>query len=394
MFDGIFKKPGQPATSAPGKAPIQPQQRAPAAAPVAQPGPVELAKEMAVGEDFQSVVDEAAIVFAAANEKEAADLLIGFLRLTKGQANHRVWFMLLDIYQALSEKEQYEKISLMFAQRFGTSPPSWEEAVGLSAAGAQALVKAAVAGGRNVMIIDGPATDLIATKTKEYIAASREMKNCKLDISRMKMEQSTLEGLSALQSIMFQLRKHKVSATLMGENHVVSWLDKKVKSTKELKNPNDSPYWMLLLEILQWRGLMEEFEELSFEYTVTFEQSGPGWEPTGVMTIETVTEVEEHAAAEAASGQIIPDDMITDVSIQRLQDEIKQSIIANGEAKIDFRQVKRMDFSSAGTFLNLLDSMGLEKSKKVVIVNPSELILALGEVVGFGLLVTIVPRKR
>lgn len=347
-----------------------------------------------MGSDFQSVVDEAAIVFAGANEKEAADMLIAFLKQTQGQANQRVWFMLLDIYQALNQKDQYEKLSLMFAGRFGTSPPSWEEAVGITPAEAQAAGKAAVAGGRNVLIIDGPANDQLSAKLKEFVAASREMKSCKLDISRMKMEQSTLEGLTSLHTIMSLLRKHRVAATLMGENHVVTWLDKKVKATKERQDLNDTPYWMLQLEILQWRGLMDDFEDLSLEYTMTFEISGPGWEPSGVMTIEAAAELEEHAGADSGTGQIIPDDLITDVSIQRLEDEIKQSITANGEAKIDFRQVKRMDFSSAGTFLNMLYGMGEEKSKKVVIVNPSELILALGDVVGFGQHVTIVPRKR
>lgn len=391
MFDGLFKKPGQQAAAATSKAPIQP--RAPVAAS-AQPGPVEMGKDSAVGADFQSVVDEAAIVFAGGDEKGAADMLIAFLKQTNGQANRRVWFMLLDIYQALGQKDQYEKLSLMFANRFGTSPPSWEEAVGLSHASASSIGKATVASGRNVLIIDGPALDQIGAKSKDFVAASREMKSCKLDISRMKMDQSSLQGLSALQSIMAQLRKHKVSATLMGENHVATWLDKKVAAAKEAQNPNDTPYWMLLLEVLQWRGMMDPFEELSLEYTMTYEISGPGWEPSGVMTIEAVSEEEEHAmAVEASGGQIIPEDLITDVSIQRLEEEIKQCIVANGEAKLDFRQVKRMDFSSAGTFLNMLYGMG-EKSKSVVIVNPSELILALGDVVGFGQHVTIVPRKR
>lgn len=392
MFDGLFnKKVAQAATTVPSKGPIQPQ-RAPVGSGAPQAGPLELAKESAIGADFQSVVDEAAIVFAGGEEKAAADMLIAFLKQTNGQANRRVWFMLLDLYQALDQQDQYEKLSLMFASRFGTSPPSWEEAMG----GAQKAVlgaKSATMGGRNVLIIDGPATNQIIPKAKDFIAASREMKSCKLDISRMKMEQSTLEGIAALQSIMGQLRRYKIAATLMGESHVATWLEKKLQASKAAANPNDTPYWMLSLEILQWRGLMESFEDQSLDYTITYEISGPGWEPSGVMTIEAVAEAEPSPTSPDGSNMIQPDEVITDVSIQRLQESINAALAEKGEARLDFRRVRRMAFSSAGTFLNLLSLLG-DKGKMVVIVNPSELILALGDVVGFGQCVTLEERRR
>lgn len=416
MFDGLFsKKPTQtpPSQQKAGSAPPQPAQNRPTVAPQAPPqsrppavaGPMEVAKAN-VGADFQSVVDEAAIVFAGGEEKAAADMLIDFLKQTNGQANRRVWFMLLDIYQALTQKEQYEKLSLMFANRFGTSPPSWEEALGVMGGPSKSAspppssaAKSSQPLGRNVLILEGSAADQLNEKSKDYIAASREMKSCKLDISRMKVDQTSLAGLTYLQGVMFALRKHKVSATLMGENHVAKWLEKKINETKVNADINDSPYWMLYLEILQWRGMMEPFEEMSLEYTMTFEVSGPGWESNGIMTIEAVAEVEEEAPS-ASSGpapspdEIVPDEIITDVSVQRIQEEIAVAMSEKGMAKLNFRKVRRMAFSSAGAFLNVLGAMGEEKSKRVVIINPSELILALGDVIGFSAYVTIVPRKR
>lgn len=390
VFDNLFnKKSAQAAAPSKGAAPPQ---RAPIGSHAPQAGPLELAKESAIGADFQSVVDEAAIIFAGGEERVAAEMLIAFLKQTNGQANRRVWFMLLDLYQALDQQEQYEKLSLMFASRFGTSPPSWEEAVGGGAEKSAGVAKSAVMGGRNVLIVDGPAGEQIGAKSKDFVAASREMRSCKLDVSRMKMEQSTLDGIAALQSIMSQLRRHKVAATLMGENHVASWLDKKMAAVKGDPNPNDTPYWMLSLELLQWRGLMESFEEQSLDYTITYEISGPGWEPSGVMTIAAVGD--EAALAPAhGSSMIEPDEVITDVSIQRLQESISAALADKGEARLDFRRVRRMAFSSAGTFLNMLSLLG-ERGKRVVIVDPSELILALGDVVGFGQCVTLEERRR
>ena len=398
MFDSLFnKKSGQNGGSTQSKAPIQPQKNtttSSSSSASAPTGPLEVGRD-AMGADFQSIVDEAAIVYAGGEEKTAAEMLIDFLKQTNGQANRKVWFMLLDIYQALNQKDQYEKLSLMFANRFGTSPPSWEEALGEYGGSVNPPVnKNMIAGGKNVLIIEGSAADQLSSKSKEFISSSREMKSCKLDISRIKMDLTSLEGINALHNVMSMLRRYKVSATLMGENHVASWLEKKIASTKDRANLNDSPYWMLLLEILQWRGLMDAFEELSLEYTITFEVSGPGWEPSGVMTIEAVSEpAEEMPISSDAKGDIVPDEVITDISIQRMQDMIMASMNEMGKAKLDFRRVKRMDFSAAGTFLNLLGSLG-DRSKNVMIINPSELILALGDVVGFVPYLTVNPRKR
>lgn len=396
MFDGLFKKPvqGQQAAQAAAKTPIQP--RAPTPPPSA--GPMSVSKDNVIGSDFQNVVDEAAIIYAGDDEQSSAtkatEMLLAFLKQTGGQANTKVWFMLLDIYQATGKRDQYEKLSLLFADRFRTSPPSWEDAVGVSIG--EGSSSAPGAAGANVLIIDGPANEMLGAKAKAFLVASRGAKNCKLDVSRMKMEPSTLQGVSALFEIMKELRKHKVAATLMGENHVAKWLDKKVQECKALTSPSldDKPYWDLLLEILQWRGLMEQFDDLSLDFTITYELSGPGWEDNGVMTIETVVEVDDVNEAGSSGGVILPESVITDVSVQRLHDEIEQAIANAGEAKIDFQSVRRMDFTAAGTFMNMLVGLGVEKSGKVVMVNPSELIIALGDVLGFTQMITVTPRKR
>lgn len=363
-----------------------------AAKPMGAAGPMDVAKNAQAATDFQSVVDEAAIIFASGDEKTASDLLIDFLKQSKGQADRKVWFVLLDIYHAMGDRERFEQLALMFANRFQTSPPSWESGDEGDKKEAAPAGAAAGSAGKNVLIVDGAVNEGLAAKAKEFISAAKETKSCKIDVSRMKMDQSDMAGLAALQAIMAQLRKHKVSATLMGENHVATWLTKKVESTKEQKDIQHSPCWLLLLEILQWRGLMEQFEELSFEYTMTFELSGPGWEESGVMTIEAVNEPVEEAA-EANDDMIQLESDVTDVSLQRIQEQITAALKDKGEAKLNFKKVQRMQFSSAGAFLGFVSGLG-PMSKKVILDGPSELIVALLDVVGFSQLVTIIPRKR
>ena len=346
-----------------------------------------------VNMEIQNLVDEAAIFFANGDEQTASDMLVQCLNKTRGNVDKKVWYMLLDMYLAMGKKDRFDQLSLHFANRFGTSPPPWnaeEEAEAPSAHMAEK--QQGVATGKNVLILDGPLNAALGGRFKEFVAASREMKTCKIDISRVRIAQSDKDGMMLMQSMMSQLRKFKVSATLMGENHVVEWLTDKVAKTKLAADLNDSPYWILLLEVLQWRGLMEQFEELSLEYTMTFEVSGPGWETNGVMTIEASAHEVANEEAEKPEA-IILDPLITDMTIQRMQEAINLMLLEKGNVVLDFHKVKRMDFCSAGAFLAYLSTLGLDP-RKIIFLGPTELILALMDVVGVTPLVTIVPRKR
>lgn len=399
MFDNIFGKKQQDQTK-PGSAPsvklaVQPQQRQPTAKEQPQQapsvsGPLDTAKTGSHSADFQNVVDEAAIIFASGEERAAAEMILKYLNETKGAVDKRVWYMLLDIYHAIGNRDNFEQLSIHFAKRFGTSPPSWGVGVG-DEGGASGSAKPAISSGRNVLIIEGGINASVMTKTKEFVHASKEMKTCKIDVSRMRPDSCDLDGFGAFQAVMAQLRKFKVSATLMGEGHVASWLKKRIDATKEKQDLQDSPYWLLFLEILQWRGQMEEFEDVSLEYTMTFEVSGPGWEPSGVMTIEAGSSPPLEDVPEATG--IIPDELVTDVSVQRLQEQINKALKEDGEAKVNFNTVKRMDFSSAGAFLGYVSSLS-DEAKKITICGPSELIVALFDVVGLSPLVKFEFRKR
>lgn len=379
--------------SAPGSASSPAQQKPGGLSPAG--GRPAAAQSVSVA-DFQSVVDEAAIIFASGDAKSASSMLVEFLSKTKGNADKRVWYMLLDIYHAIGQKEAFDQLAIHFANRFGSSPPSWDTlggGGGDSAPSAAGSASAPASGG-NVLIVEGGATGVhLAGKCKDFIAASKTAKTCKIDVSRMKGDASDAEGLGLLQSTMAQMRKYKVAATLMGENSLANWLKKAVEESKESKNPSFSAHWLLLLEILQWRGMESEFEDLSFEYTVTFEVSGPGWETEGVMTIEAVAEAPEQEDTGSASDRIVPDPLITDMSIQKIKEVLKAAIKEKGEAHIDFSNVKRMEFSSAGTFLGIVMEMNVNPGK-IVLDSPSELIVALLDVVGLSPFVSISPRKR
>ena len=383
MFEALFgkKTPTPLPTERSGSA--EAPQRAPlAAASSLGDGPIRDGAG-AAGADFQNVLDEAAIIWAAGEDESAIDSLINFLSQGEAASHQRPWHMLLDIYQAQGLQEKYEKLAGIFAERFQASPPSWTEvdpALG-------------VVGGRNLLVIEGGSASQLSGRSRDFLAASREKKQCVIDISRMGMDATTLEGVAALYDLMSVLRKRKIAATLMGEGHAIAWLRKKIAAGKAAGNPPDTPHWMLLLEIMQWRGHKAEFEELSLQYTIAAEISGPGWEPSGIM---------KGGGADPSStthgerlGAIIPEEVITDAGIQILREAMRLAISETGSARIDFSHVKRMEFSSAGSFSNLLADLG-GSAREIALICPSELIIALGDVVGFNSCrcVKIIPRRR
>lgn len=350
-------------------------------------------KEDASSLDFRSILDEAAIIFASGEEKPATQMLVDYLSKTQGKADQRVWYMLLDLYQAVGDRPAFEQLAMLFAKMFATSPPSWDEEATTKK---ESVQKESQKLGKNVLLLEGGINGALAAKVKEFVTSARESKTCKVDVSRVRPDACDPLGLEALMQIMIQLRKHKVLATLLGEGRLSQFLEQKVEESKKSPDLKDSIYWLLLLEMLQWRGLMEKFEDLSLDYAITYEVSGPGWEDGGVMNVEDVAasdlpelgEEDEHH-----EGAIEPDETLTEASIQRLQEMMAQSITEKGEVVIDCRKVKRLDFQSAGALLGYVVQVE-DSSRKIKFLNPSEPILALLDVVGVSQYLTIVKRKR
>lgn len=385
MIDNLFNKKSATETQRPTLAPLK---------PVSLSGPVGVSQNNNTSSTFQSVVEEAAIIFASGDEATAADMLTRFLIQSKGNADRRVWFMLLDVFHAMGKRSEFDKIALNYAQKFGASPPSWD-------ATSEALVHGGASGGStggqkstgdNILILEGALRGDSLLKIKAFISAAKATKTCKIDISRLKMEHSDVAGLSSLLSAMKDMRKYRVAATLMGENHVAKWLLTKIIEAKETKDKQFQTHWLLYLEILQWRGVKEEFEDLSFEYTMAYEESGPDYRDNEVMTIETTSEIDDDSAGNSEESIVLQGELTQNV-LNKLMESMKSVISSRGKVSIDFNNVLRMDFSTAGMFSTTLAGLGLSP-QNIIITGASEPIVALMDLVGVSSMVSFVPRKR
>lgn len=341
-----------------------------------------------------SLAEEIATIYSEGEVSSAFNKLSEFINNNKGNVNQRFWYMLLDLHQNNNDRQNFDKTALAFSHKFETSPPSWysnevEEE------------ENAVASGKNLLMLEQHLRSSHIEKFKAFLKESRNEKFCRINLSQTKFEQSDFDGLKALHKLFKDLRKYKVLSVLMGENNLINLCknyincDVNNKTLNEEFINNEEFFWLLLLEILQWKGKQEEFENLALEYAMKFDTSPPGWENEGVMTIETT--IRKSTQESEVDNTIKIDNIITVSNCDSLLNIIQNEIENKSKCEIDFSNVQRIDFSSVGSisfFIQDILSKENFKNKKVVFKNLNELILVLLEMIGVTEFVTIEQKKR
>lgn len=339
---------------------------------------------------FESIVDEVAIIFASGETKEAAEILIKYLNSVSGDTDKKVWFMLLDIFQAIDDHKQFDATAVHYANKFSTSPPSWE---GEKKDIEVVAVDSQIPQSSNSLIVDTALTIRIEPKMKEFVVASREAKTCRLNLSNIRPDKSDIIGFRLLQEGMYILRKNKVLATLMGDTQIQRWLKEKIDSLMESQDSNDMPYWLVYLEILQWRGMAQTFEDVALNYAMIYEVSPPGWDDAGVMSIEDANDGDSQLVLGKTSDMVLLDDVITDSNFGSMESAMKAVLADKEEVTVNMANVKRFDFNAAGGLCSFLGIANIDKSK-IILYHPNELVVTLFAIVGASDFFTIIPRKR
>lgn len=339
--------------------------------------------------------EEIATLFAEGEEKSALDILRQHIKDNKGEVDKKYWFMLLDIYQVNNQKAEFEKTALIFANQFNCSAPSWPNEF-------KENDKTSITG-KNLLILNKINEDE-KEKIKEFIINAKEEKFCRLDVSKLKFEESNLEGFDLLLNTMYELRKSKVLSLLLGENNILNFSKQYIKFFNNIDNNNDNSlnkvyynnpvFWLLYLEVLQWKNRMEEFEELAIEYAIEFELSAPGWDDNGVMKIESSI-VHQQITEDIEVKSNLPE-IITTENVQELFNYINEKAKQiEHEINIDMKEIQRIDFASAGSLLGFTQEfLSKNNDKKITLTQPNELIYCLLETIGLTDILQIIPKKR
>lgn len=335
-----------------------------------------------------SIPETVATLFSEGDTEDALNRLRAYINENEGKVDKRYWFMLMDIYQVLNDEKSFEKVGLIFSNSFGTSPPSWVTQ-------ANNEKKSSVTG-KNIIILDQKLTQDYAPKFKEFLKEAKIEKFCRINASQCKFEQSDLAGILLFYKLLVDLRKNRVLSVLMGDNTLVSFCKSYIdqSNSRNLREDflaREQDFWLFYLELLQWKGKQEEFEELSFDYAMKFELSPPDWDKDGVMTSDKTQE----SVLEDDLLENKLDKVLTYNNIDNLLNIIKEKAKDHNIIDIDLSHVERIDFASAGSIAHFIQEFIAEnENKKLVFNNPNELILILFEMLGINEFVMINKKIR
>ncbi len=318
---------------------------------------------------------ESAICFSQGDSSRANEILVRYLKTKQGRDDKQAWFMLMDSYQISNQALAFEQLSSLYADLFKISPPAWEPFH---------VKKNHGTSGRNVLVLEGSPSNLSTHKTKDMIAAVKELKRSRFDFSRMILERTEEEvgGLYKLVDLMVKIKKLQFPILLMGETELVNCAIHGIKK----KNYPGKLEWLLVLECLQWRGEERVFEELALLYAEHFDESPPGYEKWAVLAEKPKDEMQEIGDLDLPKIIDLPHIEKTIENIKMHQHQDKKEI------KLDWSQVERMTYDAATYFASFLDKNSKD-NQKIIMYKPHEIMMVLWETTGIFSQVKIQSKK-
>lgn len=346
----------------------------------------ESAVRMAASSSLEEII---ATTYSEGDIALAIEKLRIHLNENKGKVDKNFWYMLMDCYQVIGNQPNFDRTAIAFAHSFEASPPSWNMSNNIE--------KNSVLAGKNIMILEPIFKFEHTEKFKEFYKAARQEKFCRINVSQCRFEESEVSALKALYQLFLQLRKGKVMSILMGDNNIIEFCKSYInpnpiqKNLKQTFIDNESLFWLIYLEILQWKNKHDEFEELAFEYAKKFEISPPGWEVNGVMLYDKSLEEEE-----IVSEFILTDKVLTSNNIESLLNIIQNDFNKSYRSEIDLSSIERIDFAAAGAISHFIQELWTSKeheNKEVIFKHPNKMITVLLDMVGVTEFVKIIPKN-
>jgi ABC-type transporter Mla MlaB component len=329
------------------------------------------------------VIEEAAILFANGQTQMVEHVLQAAIEEdTLGSSAPIVWGMLFDLYQITGQQQQFENLSISYANKFETSPPAWIEiqqtetqATPVAATG---LTPAVPFSGR----LDGNIIKLLE-RAQNLAEKSRVLR-----LEFVRVTEVDPIGCGLLLSVLKKLQKSGHDLILVGAPELAA----KIRAILEVgrRTETEAP-WLLLLEILQLLNLEKDFEEASIDYCVTFEVSPPAFvAPKNKVT----TALEENPPASQHAAET--DHFMMPAVIEGRTEQLILAIAAyaanHKPAIIDCSRLARVDFSAAGQLLTGLTPFASDGAS-IELHNVNHLVAALFNVMGLKDILRILPRK-
>ncbi len=277
-------------------------------------------------------------------------------------AEKELWLALFDLFRASGQIEKFEALVVDFVSRFQTSAPMTDD--GLSTApsapkSAEGSFKPSITFSANV----DPAQ---AERLRKLLLNAPTA----VDLNFAEIRSISGPALPALVESLKKLNQTVCTVTLHGTEALLAVCQTQAPA---MQREADAHWWALRLELLRLVNQQDDFDAIALDYCVTYEISPPTWEPSrarvDLADMEPTSQVASTAPASAnfqnsglnphsvlgnggsRSAQLHLSGEITGSSSAFLG-PLDQAAKAHEQMSISLRQLRRIDFSSAGALLN------------------------------------------
>ncbi len=335
---------------------------------------------MEVAAEDVAVIEEAAVLFANANDSAAQAVLDEAVE-GGGKMSEQLWRMLFDLLRVTGDKVGFDARSVRYAQLFEKSPPVWDEQ-------APAAATAAAKDAAPAVNLSGNLSGNARAQFEQLVRIGAKLGKLRVDLSRLRGIDET--GASLFSETLQALQRGKVKVVIYGAEHALRLLEPLLK----VGEPEGRPFWLCALAMLQQIGDEARFEDMAVNFAVTFEESPPSWEPMqgAVNPAESDPLPMRHDDVPAPARE----GFVLEGVIGGAQPEVLRHLAVYASERdsvhIDASRLKRLEFVSAGSLFNQLAQLQTQ-GKLAVIHEPNEMVAALMRVMGIDQVAQIEPRK-
>lgn len=318
--------------------------------------------------------EEAAVLYANGSVGDAEKVLNTVLDEPAGGAGEGLWMMLLDLYKLTGQRQRFESRVLDYATRFERSPPPWED---LSSQSARPRGDVAP-----LINLSGNLNGQAAPQFQQVGIIGRKSGAIRIDLTRLRSVDD--EGCKLFLQLLQALAAERVKVSVLKCSQLVNMLEGQVS----VGRAENREAWLLMLEMLQYTGEQDRFEQFAVDYAITFEESPPSWAP----------KVQEAMSATDAGSteEAVPDGFRLEGEITGSQGESIRKLAAYAAERqsvdVDCSQLRRMDFVSAGTLFNILATLQAQ-GKLVVLHKVNAMVAALLRVMGVDQVAQVMLRN-
>jgi anti-anti-sigma regulatory factor len=339
-----------------------------------------LSSEIEVSEDggLGPSLENAALMFAHGNPSAATAALSHALD-TPERKQPLVWMCLFDLFARAGDRAMFDDLALKFVVQFERSAPAWDEMVGRST---QAAAKPAnTATGKARALLRGNLSDPTLPAISILLETSKQKNST---AQRVDVDINELDGVDDTCGVLIAgalaaIRRRGVFVSFRGLDAAINRLSAPLQPmVREHKGQ-----WYLILELLQWAGHHEKFEDRAVDFAVTFEISPPSWES---ISMQQKSILADAAKADAAPDVGSANDRVVWLGeLKGPSDACLKTITPDAATTnpvvVDMKGVQRIDFVCGGAISNAFNRL-MAQAIDVRVVGASPIIQALLQLTG------------